>query len=229
MTDFKKEAAKESLKFVRPGMVVGFGAGSTMGHLIKYIKADETLFGSLTTVTSSFATRQILLREGFRVLEAGWLSSVDLYFDGCDQFDWRLTALKSGGGVHVSEKVLAAMAGEFVLVGDVSKKVDRLDATYPLVVEVLPEALSFVSDRLKRFFSPVRSELRMAGSVKDGAVVTERGNFLIDNWFAVFPEPAMLNDRVAGIPGIVGHSLFFNMAHKAVIAGPQGIEICSKP
>jgi ribose 5-phosphate isomerase A len=229
MADFKKEAAKEALKFVRPGMVVGFGAGSTMGHLINYIKADETLFGSLTTVTSSFATRQILLGEGFRVLEAGWLSSVDLYFDGCDQFDWRLTALKSGGGVHVSEKVLAAMAGEFVLVGDVSKKVDRLDATYPLVVEVIPEALGFVSDRLKRFFSPVRSELRMAGSVKDGAVVTERGNFLIDSWFAVFPEPAMLNDRVASIPGIVGHSLFFNMAHKAVIAGPQGIEICSKP
>lgn len=229
MQDYKKEAAKEALKLIKPGMTVGFGAGSTMGHLIRYIKEDFPLSSSLTTVTSSFTTRRILLEEELVVCEAGWLSGIDLYFDGCDQFDWRLTALKSGGGVHTSEKVLAAMAAEFVLVGDSSKKVDRLDATYPLVVEVIPEALGYVSDRLKKFFNPLRSELRMAGSVKDGAVVTERGNFLIDNWFAVFPEPAMLNDRVKGIPGILEHSLFFNMASRAVIAGPQGIEICSKP
>lgn len=229
MMDFKKDAAKEALKFIKPGGVVGFGAGSTMGHMINFIKEDVTLFGSLSTVTSSFSTRQLLLREGFRVLEAGWLSAVDVYFDGCDQFDWRLSALKSGGGVHVSEKVLAAMAGEFVLVGDVSKKVDRLDGKYPLVVEVLPEALGYVSDRLKKYFGPVRSELRMAGAGKDGAVVTERGNFLIDNWFDLFPEAQVLNDRVTSIPGILEHSLFFNMAHKAVVAGPQGVEICSKP
>lgn len=223
------EAAKEALKLIRPGMTVGLGAGSTMGNIVKLIKEDVVLSGSLNMVTSSFATRQLLLGEGFRVLEAGWLSSLDLYFDGCDQFDWRLTALKSGGGVHSSEKVLAAMASEFVLVGDSSKKVDRLDAKYPLVVEVIPEALGYVSDRLKKFFSPSRSEIRMAGSVKDGAVVTERGNFLIDNWFGSFPEPAMLNERVKSIAGILEHSLFFNMAHKAVIAGPQGIEICRKP
>jgi ribose 5-phosphate isomerase A len=229
MQDYKKEAAKEALKLIKPGMTVGFGAGSTMGHLIRYIKEDVVLSRSLTTVTSSFTTRRILLDEELVVREAGWLSGIDVYFDGCDQFDWRLTALKSGGGVHTSEKVLAAMAAEFVLVGDFSKKVDRLDATYPLVVEVIPEALGYVSDRLRKFFHPVRSELRMAGSVKDGAVVTERANFLIDNWFATFPEPAMLNDRVTGIPGILEHSLFFNMASKAVIAGPQGIEICSKP
>ncbi len=229
MTDFKKEAAKAALQLVQPGMVVGFGAGSTMAHLINFIKEEPALFGSLTTVTSSFSTRKLLLDQGFPVVEAGWLSSVDLYFDGCDQFDWRLTALKSGGGVHVSEKVLAAMAGEFVLVGDATKKVDRLDAKYPLVVEVLPEALGYVSFCMKKFFSPVRSELRMAGAGKDGAVVTERGNLLIDSWFSVFPEPQLLNDRVVGIPGILEHSLFFNMAHKAVIAGPQGIEICKKP
>jgi ribose 5-phosphate isomerase A len=137
--------------------------------------------------------------------------------------------LKSGGGVFVSEKVLAAMAGSFVLVGDISKKVDRLDGKFPLVVEVLPEALEYVSSCMKKFFSPAKSELRMGAPGKDGAVVTERGNFLIDNWFGVFPEPAMLNDRVRAIPGIVEHSLFFNMAHRAVIAGPGGVEILGKP
>ena len=229
MSDLKMEAAKAALKLIKPGMTVGLGAGSTMAHMVNLLKEDAALFGSLKMVTSSFSTRRLLLAEGFVVLEAGWLEQVDVYFDGCDQLDWRLTALKSGGGVFVSEKVLAAMAGEFVLVGDISKKVDRLDGRFPLVVEVLPEALGYVSDRLTKFFNPVKSELRMGAPGKDGAAVTERGNYLIDSWFSAFPEPAMLNDRVTSIPGILEHSLFFNMAHRAVIAGPDGVEIIGKP
>ena len=228
MSDLKMEAAKAALKLIKPGMTVGLGAGTTMAHMVGLMK-EGGLLSSVKVVTSSFSTRRLLLSEGFVVLEAGWLTQVDVYFDGCDQFDWRLTALKSGGGVFVSEKVLAAMAGEFVLVGDISKKVDRLDGRFPLVVEVLPEALGFVSDRLKRFFSPVRSELRMGAPGKDGAAVTERGNYLIDSWFSAFPEPAMLNDRVTSIAGILEHSLFFNMAHRAVVAGPGGVEIIGKP
>lgn len=228
MADFKMQAAAAAVKLVAPGMTVGLGAGSTMANMVSLMQ-EAGLGGSIRVATSSFGTRRLLSSQGFDVIDSGWQTSLDLYFDGCDQFDWRLTALKSGGGVFASEKVLAAMAREFVLVGDVSKKVDRLDGKYPLVVEVLPEALGFVADRLKKFFSPVRSELRMAGAVKDGAVVTERGNFLIDNWFSPFPEPAMLNERVTVIPGIVEHSLFFNMAHKAIVAGPAGVEIVGKP
>jgi ribose 5-phosphate isomerase A len=228
MPDFKQEAAREAARLIRPGDTIGLGAGSSMAHLIAAIKEDASIFRSLKTVTSSFATRQRLLQEGFSVAESGWLSRVDWYFDGCDQFDRRLNALKSGGGVHTAEKILAAMADQFVLVGDHSKRVDRLDATYPLVVEVVPEALSYVSDRLQKFFNPSRSELRLSDK-KDGAVITERGNFLIDSWFVIFPEPAMLNERVIAIPGILEHSLFYDMAHRAVIAGPDGIQTLTKP
>jgi ribose 5-phosphate isomerase A len=228
MPDLKQQAAFEAAKLIRTGDTIGLGAGSTMTHLIVAIKDDPELFRSLKTVTSSWSTRQRLLNEGFNVVESGWLSRVDWYFDGCDQFDRRLNALKSGGGVHAAEKILAAMADQFVLVGDSSKHVDRLDATYPLVVEVVPEALGYVSDRLKQYFNPSHSELRMSDK-KDGAVITERGNFLIDNWFTHFPEPAMLNDRVIAIPGILEHSLFYNMAHRAVIAGPDGIQTLTKP
>lgn len=228
MPDFKQQAAREAARLIRPGDTIGLGAGSSMAHLIAAIKEDPATFRSLKTVTSSFTTRQRLLQEGFSVAESGWLSRVDWYFDGCDQFDRRLNALKSGGGVHAAEKILAAMADQFVLVGDHSKRVDRLDVTYPLVVEVVPEALAYVSDRLRKFFNPSRSELRFSDK-KDGAVITERGNFLIDNWFAIFPEPAMLNERVIAIPGILEHSLFYNMAHRAVIAGPDGIQTLTKP
>lgn len=228
MPDFKQQAAMEAAQMIRPGDVVGFGAGSTIAHLIGTLKQDPGLAGTLRTVASSFATRRRLLEDGFSVLDTGWPSRVDWYFDGCDQFDRRLNALKSGGGIHTSEKILAAMADQFVLVGDHSKRVERFDAAYPLVVEVLPEALGYVSDRLKQWLKPVRSELR-AGDKKDGAVITERGNFLIDTWFATFPEPALLNERVVAIPGILEHSLFFNMAHRAVTAGPRGIQVFTKP
>lgn len=225
--DFKQAAAKEALKLIRPGGTIGFGAGSTMAHLIGFIKEDAALAASLKTLSSSFTTRQLLQQQGFEVLEAGWTARVDLYFDGCDQFDRRLSALKSGGGVHTSEKVLAAMADEFVLVGDAAKRVERLEATYPLVLEVIPEALAYVSDRVKKFFNPVRSELRLSNK-KDGAVITERGNFLIDCWFDPFPEPALINDRMTGIPGILEHSLFFNLAQRAIVAGPEGIRYYSR-
>jgi ribose 5-phosphate isomerase A len=228
MQDLKLAAAKGACKLIRPGTTIGLGAGTTIAHLISLIKENSDLARTLKIVSSSFTTRQLLLREGLAVEEMGWVSRTDQYFDGCDQFDWRLSALKSGGGIHTNEKILAAMADEFILAGDAAKRVERLDGTYPLVVEVIPEALAFVSDRLKKFFKPQRSELRMSNK-KDGAVITEHGNFLIDSWFTPFPEPALLNDRLVSIPGILEHSLFFNMAHKAVIAGPGGVEICGKP
>jgi ribose 5-phosphate isomerase A len=225
--DLKKEAAKAALSLIRPGHMIGFGAGSTMAHLVNMVGEDAGLLGSLKVLSSSFATRELLRDKGFVVGEAGWTARLDLYFDGCDQFDRRLSALKSGGGVHTSEKVLAAMADEFILVGDSTKRVERLDGAYPLVLEVIPEALMYVSDRVKRFFHPVRSALRQSDQ-KDGAVITERGNFLIDCWFDPFPEPAIINDRLIAIPGILEHSLFYNLAHRAIVAGPEGIKQYSR-
>jgi len=225
--DYKKAAAAAALESIRPGSTVGFGAGSTMAQLIGLIAEDTGLAFSLTTLSSSFTTRRLLEQRGFTVREAGRTVRLDLYFDGCDQFDRRLSALKSGGGVHTSEKVLASMADEFVLVGDATKRVERLEATYPLVLEVIPEALSYVSDRVVKFFKPLRSELRLSDK-KDGAVITERGNFLIDCWFDPFPEPAVINDRVTGIPGILEHSLFYNLAHRAIVAGPDGVRQYSR-
>jgi ribose 5-phosphate isomerase A len=221
--DYKMEAAKEALKFIRPESTVGFGAGSTMVYLINFVSGERGLAGSLRVLSSSFATRELLQQKGFFVQDGGQTTQLDTYFDGCDQFDRRLSALKSGGGIHTSEKVLAAMANEFILVGDAAKRVEHLGVEYPLVLEVIPEALAYVSDRVQRFFQPVRSVVRRSDK-KDGAVITERGNFLIDCWFDPFPEPAVINDRLLGIPGILEHSLFYNLAHRAIVAGPDGVK-----
>jgi ribose 5-phosphate isomerase A len=116
------------------------------------------------------------------------------------------------------------MAREFILIGDESKYVDKLDGKYPLVVEVIPDALAFVMNRLQQTLYPLECRIRLSDR-KDGAVITENGNFLLDCRWSVFPEPEMVNEKVAGIPGVLEHSLFFNIACLAIVAGPGGIKI----
>jgi len=224
MNDLKQQAALAAVKMIKENSIVGFGAGSTIAHLVNGIKTLPGLAGSLTMVTSSYNTRLLLQQSGFVVKEMGDLEEIDLYFDGCDQFDGRLNALKSGGGIHTREKILASMAREFVLIGDASKYVERLDGKYPLVVEVIPDALAFVMSRLQQLLNPSECRLRMSDK-KDGAVITENGNFLLDCRWTVFPEPELINEKVIRIPGVLEHSLFFNIARLGIIAGAEGIKI----
>ena len=224
MSDLKQQAALAAVKLIKEKSVVGFGAGSTIAHLVQGIKNVPALAGSIITVTSSFNTKQLLQQSGFVVKEMGDMEEIDLYFDGCDQFDSRLNALKSGGGIHTREKILASMAREFILIGDESKSVEMLDGKYPLVVEVIPDALAFVMNRLQQLLHPSECRIRLSDR-KDGAVITENGNFLLDCRWTVFPEPALVNEKVNGIPGVLEHSLFVNIARLAIIAGPGGIKI----
>lgn len=224
MSDLKQQAALAAVKLIKENNVVGVGAGSTIAHLVQGITNNEALAASITTVTSSFNTKMLLQQSGFVVKEMGDLREIDLYFDGCDQFDSRLNALKSGGGIHTREKILATMAREFILIGDDSKSVDKLDGRYPLVVEVIPDALAFVMSRLQQLLHPSECRIRLSDK-KDGAVITENGNFLLDCKWTVFPEPALVNEKVNGIPGVLEHSLFVNIARLAIIAGPGGIKI----
>lgn len=224
MNDLKQQAALAAVKLIKENNVVGFGAGSTIAHLVQGIKEQPALARSLTTVTSSFNTKILLQQSGFVVKEMGDLQEIDMYFDGCDQFDSRLNALKSGGGIHTREKILASMAREFILIGDESKYVDKLDGKYPLVVEVIPDALAFVMNRLQQTLHPSECRIRLSDR-KDGAVITENGNLLLDCRWSVFPEPGLVNEKVKGIPGVLEHSLFFNIARLAMVAGPGGIKI----
>lgn len=224
MTDHKIIAAKACLQFLEPGQIIGLGAGSTITHLVNLIAEVSLLSESLTFVSSSFKTRSLLLEKGLHLNYTASLSEISIYFDGCDQFDLELNALKSGGGIHTSEKLLAAMAQQFILIGDDSKRVNKLDHTYPVVLEILPEALKTVSNQVQKLYPDVVVTLRNS-TQKDGAVISDHGNFLVDLHFRALPELSALNTSLKMIPGVVEHSLFYGMASKAVISGAHGIEI----
>jgi ribose 5-phosphate isomerase A len=222
MTDYKVEAAKAALSLIKTGQTIGLGAGSTVAHLINLISQKIDLVDSLIFTSSSFKTTTNLLEHGLRVQSPAHLKHLDIYFDGCDQFDKELNALKSGGGIHTTEKILASMANEFILMGDDGKFAHQLDTTYPLVIEILPQAIQAVLFRLAADYPQAKVNLRMS-TQKDGAVISENGNLLADIYFDKTIAPGILNIQIKMIPGIVDHSLFYRMATKAVIAGDQGI------
>lgn len=222
MADLKLAAAEAALKYINSGQTIGLGAGSTVAHLIDLVCQKPVLASTVTFISSSFKTNNYLLENGLNVQSAAFVSQLDIYFDGCDQFDAKLNALKSGGGIHTTEKILASMAAEFILMGDESKYAEQLSTAYPLVIEILPLALPAVIRRLATDLPGAEIRQRMS-SQKDGALISENGNYLADVYLAAIGDPQELNVKVKMIPGIVEHSLFCGMASKAIIAGEHGI------
>ncbi len=220
--DFKKQAAQAAASLVKDNSIIGLGAGSTMAHMVYFLKEMGDNGLSIKLLTSSFSTRQLLLQNGFALLNTADVAAIDIYFDGCDQFDINLNALKSGGGIHTQEKLLATMAKEFVLVGDETKYSEQLETKFPLAIEVLPQAVSFIPHRVQQIFPGTKTVMRL-GDKKDDAVITENGNYLFDIWFTKWPPLAGLNSLLKNITGIVETSLFYGIATKAIIAGEGGV------
>lgn len=220
----KEAAAREAVKMIANYSTVGLGAGSTMALLAGLLKqaCDEGL--SVKVLSSSAATAALLRQYDFVVEDTAAWAVIDLYFDGCDQFTPDLQVLKSGGGIHTMEKLLASMAREFIIVGDQSKLVESFDIKYPLTVEVLAEAVSFVKHKILPLWSGAAVETRKNAATGD-PVLTTHGNLLLDIWFKEWPEPGIINTALKSITGIVETSLFYGMAHKAVIAGEAGVRI----
>lgn len=227
MIDFKKLAAAKAITLIKNHTVVGLGAGSTMAHMVGFLKDEIGKGLEIKLVTSSVVTKQLLLQNGISVVDIKANASVDICFDGCDQFDKDLNALKSTGGIHTHEKLLASMADEFILVGDDSKYAEKLDTKFPILIELLPEALTFVPTKIKELFPGVRTTAKM-DSQKNDFALTENKNYLLDIWFTQWPELSEINPMLKTVAGIVETSLFYDMAIRAIISGNDGTRIVEK-
>jgi len=225
--DLKMEAAKKASTFIKNNSLVGLGAGSTIAFMVDLLTEEIKKGLEVKMVTSSFTTNQLLLQRGLAVQSIASVAEIDIYFDGCDQLDKDLNALKSGGGIHTREKLLASMAKQFILVGDDAKYSERFDNRFPVVVELLPEALRYVPSIIQKKFPGTKSVLRMSDK-KEGAAISDNGNYLLDVWFETWPELLQINNFIKGITGVVETSLFYHLAHKAVLAGKDGIKILEK-
>jgi ribose 5-phosphate isomerase A len=222
--DLKRKAAEEAVRLVQENTIIGLGAGSTVAYVIDLLEKRIKDGLKVDVITSSFSTKLHCLNKNIPVKDHSTIEEISLYLDGCDQFDRDLNALKSGGAVHTQEKLLASMANEFVILGDESKYVEKLDSKYPVVVDVIPDALFFVLKRIKEAFPHSKAHIRKAEK-KDGAVITENGNIVVDIFFKDYNNLKIINPILKSIPGIVETSLFIGLASKAILGTSEGIRI----
>lgn len=225
--DLKKEAAKAAFKLIRNNSTVGLGDGTAVRFLADYI-AEETKKGlTLLLYTSSYTTLKFLQERGIHAEEFPDTGLLDQYFDGCDQIDGQLNAFKSGAGIHTTEKLLASTAKEFYILADESKFTDRLENTFPLVLEILPPAATIVRKKLESLYQDISITLRMEGGT-GRPVATRYGNHLLDCRFPALPELFSLNAQCKMITGVVETSLFYGLVTGAFIASDRGVRQLAK-
>ncbi|MFB6133017.1 MAG: ribose-5-phosphate isomerase RpiA [Halanaeroarchaeum sp.] len=215
----KRRAGESAADLVDDGAVVGLGTGSTAAWAIRAL-GDRVGAGlDVRAVPTSFQSRRLALDVGIPVTDLDAVDLVDLAIDGADQVAGR-DLLKGGGAAHAREKVVASAAGRFVVVIDPSKSVEALSGAVP--VEVLPGARPVVERRVEDGGGD--PTLREATG-KDGPVVTDNGNVVLDCDFGTVESPEELARSLSGLPGVVEHGLFVGMADEIHVGAPGDVTV----
>ncbi|MEJ2061027.1 MAG: ribose-5-phosphate isomerase RpiA [Gammaproteobacteria bacterium] len=209
--EMKKAAAEAALAYVEEGMIVGIGTGSTANHFIDLLAGIKGKIDG--TVASSDASAARLREHGIPVLDLNSVGQLPLYVDGADESNRQLQLIKGGGGALTREKIVAGASDKFVCIADESKLVDILGA-FPLPVEVIPMARSFVARELVRLGGkPVLRE----------GFTTDNGNLILDIQNLEIMEPLKLETEINQIPGVVTVGIFANRPADVLILGtPEG-------
>ena len=209
--DMKKMAAQAALEYVETGTVIGIGTGSTANHFIDGLAAIKHKIDG--TVASSEASAKRLEAHGIPVLDLNSVDELSVYIDGADESNHYLHLIKGGGGALTREKIVAAASRKFVCIADESKLVDILGA-FPLPVEVIPMARSYVARELvKHGGQPVYRE----------GFTTDNGNIILDVHDFEIMQPIKMENEINKLAGVVTVGIFANRPADVLILGtPDG-------
>ncbi|HYH42818.1 MAG TPA: ribose-5-phosphate isomerase RpiA [Burkholderiales bacterium] len=205
--ELKQAVARSAIEHVPVGGVVGVGTGSTANFFIAELGRVKHRFDA--AVASSDATAQRLKALGIDVLDLNSVVELSVYVDGADEIDRSLAMIKGGGGALTREKIVGAVARTFVCIADESKLVDTL-GRFPLPVEVIPMARSYVA-----------RELVKLGGVPEWRpnFVTDNGNVILDVWDLRIDKPVELEQRINQIPGVVTNGIFAQRPADVLLLG----------
>jgi ribose 5-phosphate isomerase A len=213
----KQEAARAAIAYVPDDTVIGVGTGSTVNFFIaELIKIRHRIKAA---VSSSDASSKLLREGGIEVMELNNAGTLSVYVDGADEVTRHLSMIKGGGAALTREKIVAGASEKFICIADQSKLVDVL-GKFPLPVEVIPMARSFVARELVKLGG--HPEWR----VRDGSpVVTDNGNWILDVRGLVIDNPPRLETEINQIPGAVTNGLFARRgADVLLLAAPGGVQ-----
>ena len=207
--EMKRKAAEAALEYVIVDEIVGVGTGSTVNHFIDVLAEIKHKING--AVSSSVASTERMEGYGIKVYDLNEVNGIEVYIDGADESDHYLNLIKGGGGALTREKIIAGASKKFVCIADESKLVDVM-GEFPLPVEVIPMARSFIARELVKLGGrPVWRE----------GFVTDNGNDILDVHDLKIMEPVKLENDLNKLPGIVTVGIFANRPADVLILGTQ--------
>jgi len=216
-TQMKQVVADAAIKEVKSDMILGLGSGSTAALMIKSL-ADEMRSGKLENikgVATSFQSEVLALELDIPLIDLASVSQIDLAIDGADEVDPGFQLINGGGACLVREKLVASKANQLLIVVDETKLVQNLNQSFPLPVEVLPNAWKQVQEVISEMKGS--ASLRMA-TKKAGPVVTDQGNLILDVLFNDgIKNPKDIEMKINNIPGVLENGLFVDLTDKVLV------------
>ncbi|WP_201983964.1 ribose-5-phosphate isomerase RpiA [Hymenobacter rubidus] len=219
----KQLVAATAAGWVRDGMVLGLGTGSTAAPFIELLgqRVREEGLRIQATATSK-ASDELARRVGIPMVEPRRGLRFDLTVDGADELDTQLRLIKGGGGALLREKVIATASDYLLIVADSSKAVAQL-GRFPLPLEVVPFALPWVMDAVAALGgAPI---VRVNKLKPDELAQSDQGNLLVDCHFEAIADPQALAQQLQPIPGLVEHGLFLGLARAAVVVQGEAVQV----
>ncbi|MGI2114120.1 ribose-5-phosphate isomerase RpiA [Shewanella frigidimarina] len=210
--EMKKAAGWAALQYVKKDTIVGVGTGSTVNH---FIDALATMKDDIEgAVSSSEASTKKLIELGIEVFDLNSIDLIDVYVDGADEINDRMDMIKGGGAALTREKIVAAVAKRFICIVDNTKQVPIL-GEFPLPVEVIPMARSYVAREL----------VKLGGDpVYRQGVITDNGNVILDVYNMKILDPKVMETKINAIVGVVTNGLFANRGADVLLVGtPDGV------
>lgn len=220
----KEKVGKQASELIKDGQVVGLGTGSTTHHFIKYLGQrvqDEEL--DILGIPTSFQSLILARESGIKITTLDE-HDIDISVDGADEVSPSLDLIKGGGAAHTIEKLVDSSADEFVVIVDDSKMVDHL-GEFPVPLEIIPDSLRLVKNAVIEMGGV--PDLRM-GIQKDGPVITDNGNFVLDTKFDSIENPYELEIELNTIPGVLENGIFAGITDKVIVGSQSGNEVIEK-
>ena len=209
----KQLAAEHAVNFVKNGMTVGLGTGSTSGFAIEAIGNKVKQGLSIKAVASSIRSEELAREQGITLIPFSEVESIDIYIDGADEVDSNLNLVKGGGGALLREKILAFNSKQFFVIVDDSKLV-RFLGKFLLPVEIVPFAKELTIKQLQKLGCTTLT--RQSGNQP---YITDNGNLVMDCDFKQIENVKDLHQSINAIPGVVENGLFLNSIVHQVIVG----------
>ncbi len=225
LDNLKKAAALRAVEFIRDGMVIGLGTGSTAKHLLAAIGQQVRAGRKVRGVPTSQETAALARESGIPLIDTEERWEIDVAIDGADQVDPGFNLIKGGGGALLKEKIVAASAKHFIVMVDYTKQVSVLGGSFPLPIEVIPFGWGSTAREIEAL-TQSRAVLRNRNGVP---FKTEAGHLIVDVHIDRIDRPGELETALNLIPGVVETGLFVGRTNTLIVGTPQGVHTFHVP